>query len=148
MPLGTRIYSFPELRRSGTFKGLSGLLADSLPDRYGNELINSLLARNGRPEDSMNPVELLYFIGNRGMCALGFEPSTLPVNEKGQSLELSSLIETTKKLLPSKTLSEIHWALSKKYRKGCRIGPIMQKSIASIQDLWKLLVQRFSSWYN
>jgi serine/threonine-protein kinase HipA len=102
MPLGTRIYSFPELRRSATFKGLPGLLADSLPDRYGNELINGWLARNGREENSLNPVELLCFIGNRGMGALEFEPSTLPVKEQGQALELSSLIETTKKLLESR----------------------------------------------
>jgi len=108
MPLGTRVYSFPELRRNTTFKGLPGLLADSLPDRYGNELINGWLARNGRAENSLNPVELLCFIGNRGMGALEFEPSTLPVQEQGQALELSSLIETTKKLLESRERFEAH----------------------------------------
>jgi serine/threonine-protein kinase HipA len=102
MPLGSRIYSFPELRRNTTFKGLPGLLADSLPDRYGNELINGWLARHGRAENSLNPVELLCFIGNRGMGALEFEPSTLTAQEQGQVLELSSLIETTKKLLESR----------------------------------------------
>lgn len=102
MPLGNRVYGFPELRGNATFKGLPGLLADSLPDRYGNELINGWLARHGRPENSLNPVELLCFIGNRGMGALEFEPSTLPAQEQGQLLELSSLIETTKKLLKSR----------------------------------------------
>jgi serine/threonine-protein kinase HipA len=58
-----RIFSFPELRESQTFKGLPGLLADVLPDRYGNTLINAWLARVGRPADSMNPVEMLCFIG-------------------------------------------------------------------------------------
>ncbi|WP_457290278.1 HipA N-terminal domain-containing protein [Pedobacter sp. UYP24] len=58
--------SFPELRESQTFKGLPGLLADVLPDRYGNTLINAWLARVGRPADSMNPVEMLCFIGQRG----------------------------------------------------------------------------------
>lgn len=64
MPLAQsgRIFSFPELRTSQTnvldaFKGLPGLLADSLPDRYGNQLINVWLAQNGRPQNSMNPVE-------------------------------------------------------------------------------------------
>ncbi|PSK99830.1 type II toxin-antitoxin system HipA family toxin [Cecembia rubra] len=102
MPLGNRIYGFPELRGNATFKGLPGLLADSLPDRYGNELINGWLARHGRPENSLNPVELLCFIGNRGMGGLEFEPSTLPAQEQGQLLELSSLVETTKKLLESR----------------------------------------------
>lgn len=108
MPLGNRIYGFPELRGNATFKGLPGLLADSLPDRYGNELINGWLARHGRPENSLNPVELLCFIGNRGMGALEFEPSTLPAQEQGQLLELSSLIETTKKLLESREQFETH----------------------------------------
>ncbi|ARN77596.1 toxin HipA [Nonlabens spongiae] len=81
MPLQkNRIYQFPQLRAKNTqldtFKGLPGLLADVLPDRYGNRLIKSWLAQQGRPENDMNPVETLCFIGQRGMGALEFEPST------------------------------------------------------------------------
>jgi len=54
-----RIFSFSELRNSPAFKGLPGLLADVLPDNYGNALINTWLTRRGRPSDSMNPVEKL-----------------------------------------------------------------------------------------
>ena len=54
-----RVFSFPELRSTTTFKGLPGLLADVLPAKYGSSLINAWLASNGRPSDSMNPVELL-----------------------------------------------------------------------------------------
>jgi len=108
IPLSNRIFSFPELRDTKTFRGMPGLLADSLPDRYGNELINIWLARNGRPENSLNPVELLCFIGNRGMGALEFEPSTLSVRETSHSLELSSLIDTTMKLLESREQFEAH----------------------------------------
>lgn len=103
MPLGERIYSFPELRDLQTFKGLPGLLADALPDRYGNELINIWLARYGRAENSLNPVELLCFIGNRGMGALEFEPSTLNTNKSNTALELSDLIDTTRNLLRNRT---------------------------------------------
>ncbi|MEP6613439.1 MAG: HipA N-terminal domain-containing protein, partial [Mucilaginibacter sp.] len=60
------IFSFPEFAGNTTFKGLPGLLADVLPDRYGNALINTWLAQQGRPADSMNPVEMLCFIGKRG----------------------------------------------------------------------------------
>jgi serine/threonine-protein kinase HipA len=108
MPLGNSIYSFPESRETPTFKGLPGLLADSLPDRYGNELINIWLARNGRPENSLNPVELLCFMGTRGMGALEFEPSTLSKEAKPRSIELSSLIETTRKLLENRKEFETH----------------------------------------
>lgn len=82
MPLQAGIiYNFPELSSKNetlesTFHGLPGLLADILPDRYGNRLLNSWLAQQGRPENSMNPIEKLCFIGSRGMGAIEFEPST------------------------------------------------------------------------
>lgn len=101
MPNKNRIYSFPEFRDSDTFKGMPGLLADALPDRYGKELINAWLARQGRPDNSLNPVELLCFIGKRGMGALEFEPIT-GKESNSYDLELSDLIETTKALLEKK----------------------------------------------
>src|SRR5690554_1971207 len=109
MPVSNRVYSFSELRNTATFKGLPGLLADSLPDQYGKELINIWLARNGRPEGSLNPVELLCFIGNRGMGALEFEPSISAINKGNmQAIELSSLVETTRQLLENRENFEIH----------------------------------------
>lgn len=99
MPIsrGARIYSFPELRPGrndveDTFKGLPGLLADALPDRYGNRLINIWLAQQGRPADSMNPVEKLCFIGQRGMGALEFEPAQVKTRKTSFSIELDSLV--------------------------------------------------------
>jgi len=53
---GNRIYEFPENRDNNTFRGLPGLLADVLPDKYGNALINTWLAKQGRPTNSLNPV--------------------------------------------------------------------------------------------
>lgn len=94
-----RIFSFPELRDVKTFRGLPGLLADVLPDDYGNQLINSWLAQNGRPENSMNPVELLCFIGTRGMGALEFEPSQLTVNKRAFDIEIDNLISLSQKML-------------------------------------------------
>ena len=106
MPIenGSRIYSFPELRRGrgeveDTFKGLPGLLSDALPDRYGNKLINSWLAQQGRPDDSMNPVEKLCFIGSRGMGALEFEPAQKLMSKSSFSLELNSLVEVAQKIV-------------------------------------------------
>ncbi|HQO91598.1 MAG TPA: type II toxin-antitoxin system HipA family toxin [bacterium] len=104
---GNRIYSFPELRRSGmeqnsTFKGLPGLLADSLPDRYGNQLIDMWLAQNGRLEGSMNPVEQLCFIGDRGMGALQFEPAQFQSDGGVFSVEVETLVNVAKKALSQK----------------------------------------------
>jgi serine/threonine-protein kinase HipA len=99
-----RIYSFPELRKErnteyNTFKGLPGLLADALPDTYGNQLINMWLAQQGRPQDSMNPVEMLCFIGTRGMGALEFKPTVLKESKRTFSLEIDSLISVARKIL-------------------------------------------------
>lgn len=101
MPIsgGSKIYSFPELRNNITFKGLPGLLADILPDKYGNQLINAWLALNGRQENSMNPVELLCFIGNRGMGALEFEPSQFKANKNTFDIEIDSLVNMTTQIL-------------------------------------------------
>jgi serine/threonine-protein kinase HipA len=102
------IFNFPELKPDrnssfDTFKGLPGLLADVLPDRYGNQLINGWLAQNGRMADSMNPVEMLCFIGTRGMGAMEFEPAALKENKRAFSIELESLIDMAKKMLSHKT---------------------------------------------
>lgn len=94
-----RIFSFPELRDTNTFKGLPGLLADILPDKYGNALINAWLARHGRPSDSLNPVELLCFIGSRGMGALEFEPASPKTAGTATKIELNNLIEVAEKIL-------------------------------------------------
>ena len=104
---GNRIYSFPELRKAkdeqvATFNGLPGLLADSLPDKYGNQLINIWLARNGRPPDSMNPVEKLCFIGARGMGALEFEPTQMKTSKQTFAIEIKSLVEIAEKMLSTR----------------------------------------------
>ncbi len=97
-------FSFPELRKDknsayDTFKGLPGLLADALPDKYGNQLINLWLAQQGRPQDSMNPVEMLCFIGTRGMGALEFEPAVLKESKRAFPVEIDSLVATAQKML-------------------------------------------------
>ncbi len=100
-------FNFPALRKRNdpaldTFKGLPGLLADVLPDKYGNELINLWLAQQGRQLDSMNPVEMLCFIGTRGMGALEFEPTILKESKRTFSLEIDSLVDIAQKILSKK----------------------------------------------
>ena len=105
-----RVFSFIELRDTITFKGLPGLLADVLPDKYGNALINAWLAKNGRPSDSLNPVELLCFTGKRGMGALEFEPVDPKVTSGSTIIELDSLIYFTQEILSGR--QDFHTNLS------------------------------------
>ena len=58
MPLSAEPYAFPSLPRDA-FKGLPGMLADSLPDKFGNALIDAWLAQQSRSAASFNPVERL-----------------------------------------------------------------------------------------
>ncbi len=109
MPIhqGNRIHRFPELRKAkdeqvATFKGLPGLLADSLPDRYGNQLIEVWLSQNGRAANSMNPVEQLCFIGARGMGALEFVPSKNKEAKQTFSVDIKSLVEMAHKMMSNK----------------------------------------------
>lgn len=100
-------FNFPAFRKKAdpaldTFKGLPGLLADVLPDRYGNELINLWLAQQGRALDSMNPVETLCFIGTRGMGALEFEPTAIRESTRTFSVEIDSLVDIARKMLTKK----------------------------------------------
>lgn len=97
-------FGFPALSKKtdaelDTFKGLPGLLADALPDRYGNDLINMWLAIEGRPLNSMNPVEMLCFIGSRGMGALEFEPIIIKENKRTFSVEIDSLVRIAQQML-------------------------------------------------
>lgn len=94
-----RVFSFAELRNNQTFKGLPGLLADVLPDRYGNTLINTWLAQRGRPPGDMNPVELLCFIGKRGMGALEFEPVEPRSSDLSTKIEISGLVDIAQQIL-------------------------------------------------
>lgn len=109
MPIENRgaIYNFPELRPRfindpDPFKGLPGLLADVLPDRYGTELMNRWLASQGRLANSMNPLEKLCFIGTRGMGALEFEPSSFNEDKRAFHLEIEGLVTIAQKMLDGK----------------------------------------------
>ncbi|MEJ5995076.1 type II toxin-antitoxin system HipA family toxin [Pedobacter sp. Du54] len=118
LPIALRgqIFNFPELVGSTTYKGLPGLLADVLPDRYGNTLINTWLARNGREPDSMHPVEMLCFTGNRGMGALEFEPVRPKSADNITKIEISSLIEVAQDILNKR--SSFYTSLSENEEKA------------------------------
>ena len=105
MPLSERIYSFPALPRE-TYHGLPGLLADSLPDDFGNALINAWLARQGRSPASFNPVERLCYTGIRGMGALEYLPTIGPVNDQSVDVDVAALVELASEILTKRNALE------------------------------------------
>lgn len=98
MPLQELPYEFPALPRQ-TFKGLPGMLADALPDRFGNLLIDAWLAQQGRPPESFNPVDRLCYIGARGMGALEFQPAILGEPSRRKKLEVAALVDLANRVV-------------------------------------------------
>ncbi len=91
MPLREDPYEFPALARE-SFRGLPGLLADSLPDRFGHRLIDEWCARTGRDPWAFNPVQRLCYVGRRGMGALEFEPTVVGAPTSERRLEVADLV--------------------------------------------------------
>lgn len=98
MSLRQQPYSFPALSRE-SFRGLPGMLADSLPDKFGNALIDSWLAAQGRTPDSFDVVERLCYIGTRGMGALEFAPALGPTARHSTELQIAALVELASEVL-------------------------------------------------
>ena len=132
LPLGPGRFSFSELPRE-TFKGLPGLLSDSLPDKFGNLLINQWLARQGRTPASFNPVERLCYLGSRAMGALEFHPTLLPVSPP-ETLHIEALVQLANEALSSREnlqvkLHESPDALATILRVGTSAGGARAKAV-------------------
>jgi len=147
MPIsnGSRVYSFPELLSSknskeDTFNGLPGLLADSLPDRYGNQLIDAWLAEQGRAPDSMNPVEKLCFIGTRGMGALEFQPAMFKKATNTFSIEVDNLVKLSNHILNNRETFQANLSLNEKealkhiFKVGTSAGGMRAKAIVAFNE--------------
>jgi len=102
MPVQSRrIYQFPDLHPR-SFHGMPGLIADSLPDKYGQRLIDVWLAQTGRKPAEFNAVDRLCYTGTRGMGALEFEPSAGPDKDEGKLLAIEDLTELASMAFASK----------------------------------------------
>lgn len=121
MPLRGGVLSFPTLNRA-TFHGLPGLLADALPDRFGNRIIDAWLARQGRSPDDFTPVERLCYMGIRGMGALEFKPAIGPRALKSIPIEVSELTQLVSEILSHRT----KWVVNLKGSKAEALNTIIR----------------------
>lgn len=97
MPVQPEPYEFPALR-GDAFRGLPGLLADALPDRFGNRLIDVWLAETGRALEDFDPVSRLCYVGKRGVGALEFRPA-LSDESKAGPLDVAQLADLANRIL-------------------------------------------------
>jgi serine/threonine-protein kinase HipA len=108
MPRRAGIFSFPTLNRE-TYHGLPGLLADSLPDRFGNALIDFWLSQEGRTKDDFSPVERLCYVGMRGMGALEFKPAIRGRSTQSVPIEIAKLTELAQKVIDARAGIQVNF---------------------------------------
>lgn len=102
MPLDpVRVYRFPALGR-GAFGGLPGLVADALPDTFGNAVIDAWLAQAGRRREAFGPLERLCYVGTRAMGALAFHPATGPAAADANALDVAELVKLASAVLAAR----------------------------------------------
>jgi len=102
MPLSDRIYGFPGLDYAA-FRGLPGLLADSLPDDFGNAVLNAWIAGRGQAVSELSPIQRLKYTGKRGMGALTFKPAMQVKSlNRSQDVEIESLVRIAQEVLDSR----------------------------------------------
>jgi serine/threonine-protein kinase HipA len=135
MPLSNTVYHFPALGRDA-FHGLPGLLADSLPDRFGNTLIDAWLATRGRAPGSFGPIERLCYTGARGMGALEFRPAKGPRPRNSEKLRLEALVELASQVLQHRhdlqasfAPGSVHTGLTQILRVGTSAGGARPKAL-------------------
>ena len=102
MPLAAQIYSFPQLARE-SFHGLPGMLADALPDKFGNAVIDAWLASQGRLPQEIDAVERLCYTGSRGIGALEFKPTRGPQARVSTPVKVDSLVALASEVLASRS---------------------------------------------
>ncbi|QNE48603.1 type II toxin-antitoxin system HipA family toxin (plasmid) [Glaciihabitans sp. INWT7] len=95
MPTSQRRYTFPSLSQK-TFQGLPPAIADALPDKFGNGLVDAWLAREGVPVSSITALDRLAYLGGRGLGALEFQPDTGAKDLPPTALDLQMLVQSAR----------------------------------------------------
>ncbi|MCR5527919.1 MAG: type II toxin-antitoxin system HipA family toxin [Saccharofermentans sp.] len=121
MPLNGRVYSFPELAGS-SFHGAPGLVADSLPDRFGNRVIERWLAEQGRSLSDFNAIDRLCYTGERGMGALEYRPASSPDIALEEDIDVAKMVRFASDILTEKKDQHIKIADDPDYSQLIRLG--------------------------
>jgi serine/threonine-protein kinase HipA len=134
---GRAVFEFPDLAYK-TFYGLPGMLADSLPDKYGNNIINAWLARQGRTPESFSPVERLCYTGKRGMGALEFTPVIGDGANESVLVEVQELVRLAHKVIHERSQLDTNFnhleALTDIIRVGTSAGGARPKAVIALND--------------
>jgi serine/threonine-protein kinase HipA len=139
MPLSEEQFTFTDVSRQ-TYKGIPPGLADTLPDDFGNAVINAWLAREGRDPDTFSPVERLLYTGSRGMGALEYSPAIGQVNAPSGELQLNSLVDVAQQILDKREAFDVglhddnEGAIKALFQIGTSAGGARPKAVIAINE--------------
>lgn len=121
MSLRPGIYEFPDLAAS-TFHGVPGLIADSLPDRFGNAVISQWLAFQGRSDTDFNVIDRLCYTGTRGMGALEYQPATGPAATTDEAINVAEMVRFATQVLQRRQSVDVNLAQGSTYSQLLQLG--------------------------
>ena len=121
MPLSNRVYEFPELA-GGAFYGAPGLVADSLPDRFGNKVIERWLMEQGKSLADFNVIDRLCYTGKRGMGALEYRPATGPEKSPSEIIDVNKMVEFASEILSDRSEHRLNSSEELGYSQLIRLG--------------------------
>ncbi|MBD5408708.1 MAG: type II toxin-antitoxin system HipA family toxin [Treponema sp.] len=98
MPLASNVYEFPDLA-DGAFYGLPGLVADSLPDKFGNTVIENWLLSQGKSISDFTAIDRLCYTGKRGMGALEYVPATADIEDIDENINVQEMVRFASEVL-------------------------------------------------
>lgn len=136
LPLSENVYAFDDLVDVPAFKGMAGVFADSLPDRFGNKIIDAWLAEQGREKDSFTAIERLCYTGSRGMGALEYRPSTGSVSVK-ENLDVTEMVKLASSVLSDKQdaiLSDKKASIAQLIEIGSSAGGARAKAVIALNE--------------
>lgn len=134
LPLSKEIFSFPYLGRD-TYHGLPGALADTLPDDFGNAVIDAWLARNGRNIAEFTPVERLLYTGQRGMGALEYLPQIRSLANIPMDINITELVGLTQQVIDMRSKLDVEMTqqgLAEIVQVGTSAGGARPKAVIGI----------------
>lgn len=137
LALNPRVFRFPELSESRMFKGLPGFIADSLPENFGNRLLDTYLSKHGRKLDELTPLERLCYLGTRGMGALEYQPDMEQrhLNEP-IAIQVSDLVDVARHVLQARmdVSSRLSDGIETLITVGTSAGGAKAKAIIAVND--------------
>jgi serine/threonine-protein kinase HipA len=134
MPLtdSRQIFAFQNLAES-SYKRLPGMLADALPDDFGNALVDAWMARKGVEKGAITTLDRLAYMGKRGMGALEFKPAHGAHSESAEPLEMKTLVEAARQVIQGDLSSDVpaQAALANIIRVGTSAGGARAKAVVA-----------------